>query len=69
MKIMKRKDILYLTEKEQNILREASKILDKIAEGMGRELYPSCCNFDDDEVWGACEIIDDIVEHAKTEKE
>ena len=56
MKIRKGK--LILTDEEIKYLTKASDILDKIAESMDRAVSVDWSDFDDDEIWGAVEIID-----------
>ena len=58
MKLVKRKTELVLTEEEKEILTKASGILNQIAEMMDRAISVEWSLFDDDEIWGACEIID-----------
>lgn len=64
MKIVS-KNRLLLTKEEITTLSNASKILDTIAEKMDRAISVPWCHFEDDEIWGACEIIDDILENVK----
>ena len=56
MKLLKGK--LILTNEEMEYLTKASDILDKIAESMDRAISVDWSDFDDDEIWGAVEIID-----------
>lgn len=63
----KKKNKIYLTDAEIATLEEASKILDAFAALQERAVNPIGCNWDDEDIWGACEIIDDIVLYANEE--
>lgn len=52
---------LVLTNEEKATLTQAKNILDKIAEIMDRAVDVSWSVFDDDEIWGACEIIESFL--------
>lgn len=53
---------LILTEEEKNILSKARDILEEIADKMDRAIFVPWSHFDDDEVLGACEIIEDFLD-------
>lgn len=52
---------LILTEQEIIVLREAKDILNEIATLMDRAISVDWSLFDDDEIWGACEIIESFL--------
>lgn len=52
---------LILTEQEIIALREAKNILNEIATLMDRAISVDWSLFDDDEIWGACEIIESFL--------
>ena len=52
------KQKLILTEEEKIILSKAKDILEEIADKMDRAISVPWSIFDDDEVLGACEIIE-----------
>ena len=60
---------LYLTKAEKDVLSAAAPILDKIATAMDRAVQVSWCMYDDEEIWGAQEIIESLVRSAKDEDE
>lgn len=53
---------LILTEEEKAILSKAKDILEEIAEKMERAISVPWSHFDDDEILGACEIIEDFLD-------
>lgn len=55
---------LILTEQEIIVLREAKDILNEIATLMDRAISVDWSLFDDDEIWGACEIIESFLPEA-----
>jgi len=55
------KGVLILTMDERKTLVQASAILEAIADKMDRATRVPWTVFDDDEIYGACEIINDIV--------
>lgn len=57
----------YLTKTEKEVLSTAAALLDKIATAMDRATHVSWCVFDDDEIWGAQEIIENLLDNAKDE--
>ena len=56
------KQKLILTKKEKETLKQASTILKDIAELMDRAISVPWSYFDDDEILGACDIIDSFCE-------
>lgn len=52
---------LVLTYEEKYALQQAKDILDKIAEMMDRAVNIPWSDFDDDDIWGACEIIESFL--------
>lgn len=58
---------LYLTKAEKDVLSTAATILDKIATAMDRAVQVSWCVYDDEEIWCAQEIIEDLLDNAKDE--
>ena len=53
---------LILNEEEKSILLKAKNILEEIAKKMDRAISVPWSFFDDDEVLGACEIIESFLE-------
>ena len=53
---------LILTDGEKNTLKAASAILDEIATKMDRALVVPWSTWEDDDIWGACEIIDSFID-------
>ena len=53
---------LVLNDEEKAILAKAKDILESIANLMDRAVSVSWSVFDDDEIFGACEIIDSFIE-------
>lgn len=58
---------LYLTKAEKDVLTQASRLLDKLARAMEREYEVGWCSYDDEEVWMARDIVDDLLDHAEDE--
>ena len=56
------KSKLILTDEEKQTLKAASAILDEIATKMDRAVSVSWSIWDDDDIWGACEIIDSFIQ-------
>lgn len=68
MKVVnERNDHLYLTKGEKDVLTQASRLLDKLARAMDREYEVKWCRYDDEEVWMARDIVDDLLDNAEDE--
>lgn len=63
MKLLQHKSKLKLTPNELKILAEAKAILEEIANLMDRQITVDWSIFDDDEICGACEIINSFLEN------
>ena len=52
---------LILTIEEETILYNASEVLNEIATLMDRAISVDWSDYSDEDIWGACEIIDSFV--------
>lgn len=60
MELIKSK--LILTDEEKDNLKKTLILLNAIAEKMDRAISVDWCFYDDDEIFGACEIIEYFIE-------
>lgn len=61
MKLQGRRGLILTTE-EKEILNKASDILYKIADLMEQAVSVEWSDFEDDDIWNACEIVDYFAE-------
>lgn len=61
MMLIENKSKLILTKEEKTTLKNASNILTQIADQMERAISVDWSFFDDDEIYGACEIIESFL--------
>lgn len=61
MTLIKNQSKLILTNEEKSTLRNAKNILTQIAEKMERAISVDWSWFDDDEIYGACDIIESFL--------
>ena len=64
MRIINRKSTLVLTKEEKNTLQNAAIIIDKLAKLTDRATSVDWSMYDDDEMWGVVDFINDLLQNA-----
>ena len=64
MRIINRKSTLVLTKEEKNTLQNAAIIIDKLAKLTDRATRVDWSMYDDDEMWGVVDFINDLLQNA-----
>ena len=57
------KNHISMSKEEKAVLVKASALLSEIADSIDRAVSVGYCSYDDDEINGAVEIIEDILDH------